>query len=44
MTDIEIAVSFFALLSGLLLANIANNMADALRARRDMPIAHQGRS
>jgi len=38
MTDIEIAVSFVALLGGLLLANVANNMADALRARRDLPI------
>ena len=38
MTDIEIAVSFLALLGGLLLANVANNMADALRARRDLPI------
>ena len=38
MTDVEIAVSFFALLGGLLLANVANNMADALRARRDLPI------
>jgi len=38
MTDVEIAVSFVALLGGLLLANVANNMADALRARRDLPI------
>jgi len=38
MTEIEIAVSFLALLGGLLLANVANNMADALRARRDLPI------
>jgi len=38
MTDIEIAVSFVALLGGLLLANVANNLADALRARRDLPI------
>lgn len=36
MTDVEIAVSFFALLGGLLLANVANNIADALRARRDL--------
>ena len=38
MTDIEITVSFVALLGGLLLANVANNMADALRTRRDLPI------
>lgn len=38
MTDVEIAVSFLALLGGLLLANVANNMADALRARRDLRI------
>ena len=38
MTDIEFIVSFWILLSGLLLANIANNLADALRARRDLPI------
>lgn len=38
MTDVEIAVSLVALLGGLLLANVANNLADALRARRDLPI------
>jgi len=38
MTDIELAVSFVALLCGLLLANVANNLADALRSRRDLPI------
>lgn len=38
MTDIELAVSFVALLCGLLLANVANNLADALRSRHDLPI------
>ncbi len=38
MTDIEFIVSFTALLCGLLLANVANNIADALRARKDLPI------
>ena len=38
MTDIEIIVSLVVLLGSLLLANIANNLADALRARRDLPI------
>ena len=38
MTDIELAVSFVALLCGLILANVANNLADALRSRRDLPI------
>lgn len=38
MTDIEFVVSFVALLGGLLLANVANNLADALRSRRDLPI------
>ena len=38
MTDIELAVSFVALLCGLLLANVANNLGDALRSRRDLPI------
>lgn len=38
MTDIEFMMSFAAILFGLLLANVANNMADALRARRDLPI------
>ena len=38
MTDIEFIVSFVAILIGLLLANVANNMADAVRARRDLPI------
>jgi len=38
MTDIEFVMSFVAILYGLLLANVANNMADAVRARRDLPI------
>ncbi len=38
MTDIELMVSFVALLCGLLLANVANNLGDALRSRRDLPI------
>ncbi|RGP40550.1 hypothetical protein BPTFM16_00835 [Altererythrobacter insulae] len=38
MTDIEIIVSLVVLLGSLLLANIASNLADALRARRDLPI------
>lgn len=38
MTDIEFIVSLNTLLCGLLLANVANNMADAFRARADLPI------
>ena len=38
MTDIEFVMSFAAILFGLLLANVANNMADAVRSRRDLPI------
>ena len=38
MTDTEIIVSLVVLLGSLLLANIANNLADALRARREFPI------
>ena len=38
MSDIELAVTFVAMLCGLLLANVANNLADALRSRRDLPI------
>lgn len=38
MTDIEFIISLVVLLGGLLLANVANNLADALRARRDLPI------
>lgn len=38
MTDLELVVSFAALLCGLLLANVGNNIGDALRSRRDLPI------
>lgn len=38
MSDIEFIVSFSALLCGLLLANVANNVGDALRARKDLPV------
>ncbi|OAO00036.1 hypothetical protein A8B75_19090 [Sphingomonadales bacterium EhC05] len=38
MTDIEFIMSFVAVLYGLVLANVANNMADAVRARHDLPI------
>lgn len=38
MNDVEIAITLLAMIGGLLLANVANNMADALRARRDLPI------
>lgn len=38
MNDIEFMMSFVAVLYGLALANIANNMADAVRARHDLPI------
>ncbi|MEP3051916.1 MAG: hypothetical protein ABJP48_04145 [Erythrobacter sp.] len=38
MNDIEFMMSFVAVLYGLVLANVANNMADAVRARHDLPI------
>ncbi len=38
MNDIEFIISFVAVLYGLVLANVANNMADAVRARHDLPI------
>ncbi|MEP5937831.1 MAG: hypothetical protein ABJ239_05855 [Erythrobacter sp.] len=38
MTDIEFVMSFVAILFGLVLANVANNMADAVRARHDLRI------
>ncbi len=38
MTDIEFMTSFGGILMALLVANVTNNMADAHRARRDLPI------
>jgi len=38
MSDIEFTVSFVGILLALLVANVTNNMADAHRARRDLPI------
>ena len=38
MNDIEFLVGFLGLLFGLVLANVTNNLADAWRARRELPL------